>query len=348
MKILMSDVPSTDAALAAEIERLKAAVPKTRDLYREVCALLFFRFGVTPTANRLYQLVRRGSMSTPTEVLAEFWAQLREKSRVRIDRPDLPPEIQAAAGDLVAALWDRSTAAAHAAVQALRVELESEREAGQAAVTAAHEAAARAEAALKESRAALLSANARIQALEQAQAVGDATRRSLEGEIVRLQQENREKDAAQAQARADFARELEKVREDAQRAAERLRAAEKHALMEIERERATSARLLKERDAAARRAEDAEARQQADARALQMHLGDARQRIGMLEGSLDAARRATAGYLEELKALRQQGLAALQDGMAGRNGRRKGEAMAGAARRLARSAGRAYVRKKAI
>src|SRR6202049_4629736 len=104
----MSDVVSQDAALAAEIDRLKAAFPKTRELYREVCALLFFRFGITPTANRLYQLVKRGSMGTPTDVLAEFWSALREKSRVRIEHPDLPAELQSATGELAAALWTRA------------------------------------------------------------------------------------------------------------------------------------------------------------------------------------------------------------------------------------------------
>ncbi|REG48433.1 plasmid replication DNA-binding protein KfrA [Paraburkholderia sp. BL6669N2] len=72
---------------------------KPRELYREVCALLFFRHGIPPTANRLYQLVKRGSMSTPTQVLGEFWAELREKSRVCIDHPDLPADLGAAAGE---------------------------------------------------------------------------------------------------------------------------------------------------------------------------------------------------------------------------------------------------------
>lgn len=58
--------------------------PDTQALYREVCVLLFFRHGITPTANKLYQLVRKGSMSAPTEALRTFWADLREKSRVRI------------------------------------------------------------------------------------------------------------------------------------------------------------------------------------------------------------------------------------------------------------------------
>jgi hypothetical protein len=116
----------------------------------------------------------------------------------------------------------------------------------------------------------------------------------------------------------DFARELEKLREDAQRAEERLRAAEKRALMEIERERATNVRLLREREEVVRRAEHSEARLHADVQALQTQLGDARQQVGVLEGSLDAVRRANAGYVEELKTLRQQHLASLPGGTAGR------------------------------
>jgi hypothetical protein len=113
----MSDVLSPDAALTTEIARLKATHSNTRELYREVRALLFFRFGITPTANRLYQLVRKGSMGTPTEVLAEFWRELREKSRVKLDHPDLPTELRDAAGTLLATLWERAAATAHAVLE---------------------------------------------------------------------------------------------------------------------------------------------------------------------------------------------------------------------------------------
>src|SRR6202521_1381528 len=148
MSDVVSAVVSQDAALAAEIERLKAAHPKTRELYREVCALLFFRYGITPTANRLYQLVKRGSMGTPTQVLGEFWTELREKSRVRIDHPDLPADLQAAAGELVATLWTRSTASAQAALETLRTETEAETVAAQGAVTSLQAELARTETAL--------------------------------------------------------------------------------------------------------------------------------------------------------------------------------------------------------
>src|SRR3546814_3870986 len=79
----------------------------------EVCALLFFRYGVTPTANKLFQLVRKGSMSAPTEALSKFWEDLREKSRTRIEHPDLPDALKSVAGELVASLWTNAQAAAH-------------------------------------------------------------------------------------------------------------------------------------------------------------------------------------------------------------------------------------------
>jgi hypothetical protein len=101
-----------DNQIAADIEALRARCTDTRELYREVCALLFFRYGITPTANRLYQYVRKGSMSTPAQVLAAFWEDLRQRTRVRIDRPDLPEDLRELAGELVLQLWGRAQAAA--------------------------------------------------------------------------------------------------------------------------------------------------------------------------------------------------------------------------------------------
>jgi len=169
----MSEPPSDDARLAAEIERLKAQFPKTRELYREVCALLFFRFGITPTANRLYQLVHRGSMGTPTAVLSEFWAELREKSRVRIEHPDLPVEVRDAAGELVATLWSRATAAANAALDGLRTDVQAQQREAQESARRRDADLARTETALEQRTAALLAAQVRIHELEQALVLAD-------------------------------------------------------------------------------------------------------------------------------------------------------------------------------
>ena len=45
------------------------------------------------------------------EALARFWETLREKSRVRIEHPDLPQPLQAAAGEMVGTLWQQAQAA---------------------------------------------------------------------------------------------------------------------------------------------------------------------------------------------------------------------------------------------
>ncbi|TFE36429.1 DNA-binding protein [Paraburkholderia dipogonis] len=285
----MNDVLSPDVALVAEIDRLKAAFPKTRELYREVCALLFFRFGITPTANRLYQLVKRGSMSTPTQVLGEFWTELREKSRVRIDHPDLPADLGAAAGELVATLWQRASASAEAALGALREELEAQRVEAQQAVTAARDELGRAETALEQRTAALLAAQVEIRELEKAQVEGHAQRQSLEAELARLRDALAGRDRELVEVREGFSRDLEKLRDAAQRAEDRLRASEKRALLEIDRERNIAAKLQKEVDDAARRAErkDADHRRAVDT--LQAQLGDARHQTGVLQGRLDAA-----------------------------------------------------------
>src|SRR3546814_9934483 len=79
-KISMTASVINDAALSRDIETLRERFTQTQELYREVCALLFFRYGVTPTANKLYQLVRKGSMSAPTDALSTFWEDLRDRS----------------------------------------------------------------------------------------------------------------------------------------------------------------------------------------------------------------------------------------------------------------------------
>lgn len=107
-----------------EVERLREQCSNTRELYREVCALLFFRYGVTPTTNKLYQLVRKGSMSVPTEVLSTFWKELREKSKIKIEQPDLPEDLSNLTGELIAKIWDKAQLEANESLQTLREEVE--------------------------------------------------------------------------------------------------------------------------------------------------------------------------------------------------------------------------------
>jgi hypothetical protein len=316
-----SNLPSDDARLAAEIDRLKAAFPKTRELYREVCALLFFRFGQAPTANRLYQLVRRGSMGTPAAVLGEFWAELREKSRVRIEHPDLPADLRDAAGELVATLWTRATASAQAELDALRAEVEGERTAAEQRVAAARAELGRTETALEQRTAALLAAQVEVRALEKAQAEGQAARQAMEADIVRLKSEAAARDRELEQVREGFSRDLEKLRETAERAGERLHATEKRALLEIDRERGAAAKLHKEVDETTMRAEKRDADHRRAIEALQAQLGDARHQAGVLQGRLEAVQATNVTLQQQLAALRR---ADVREAGPGRPGRAKG------------------------
>jgi chromosome segregation ATPase len=236
----MPEPVSDDARLAAEIDRLKAEFPKTRELYREACALLFFRFGITPTANRLYQLVHRGSMSTPTAVLSEFWADLREKSRVRIEHPDLPAEVTQAAGELVAALWSRATAAANAALDALRAEVEAQQQDARQSVAALQADLARTETALEQRTSALLTAQVRIHDLEQSLAAAEAARTALDAELAQLRQASRDRETTRTRTQAALTSERDRLRADLELADTHRQASEKHTTLEIERERATT------------------------------------------------------------------------------------------------------------
>src|SRR5258705_3028349 len=306
--VLPDAVPAVrpdEARLAAEIDRLKVQFPKTRELYREVCALLFFRFGQTPTANRLYQLVKRGSRGTPAAVLGEFGAELVEKSRVRIEHPDLPADLRDAAGELVATLWTRATASAQAELDRLRAEVEAQRTDAEQRVAAARGELERTETALEQRTAALLAAQVEVRELEKAQAEGHAARQALEAEIVRLKSETASRGRELDKVREGFSRDLDKLRETAERADERLRATEKRALLEIDRERGTATKLQKELDEATRRADRREAEQRRAVEALQAQLGDARHQAGVLQGRLDTVRATNATLQQQLAARRE-------------------------------------------
>lgn len=301
----MSDLLPDETRLAAEIDRLKAEFPKTRELYREVCALMFFRFGITPTANRLYQLVRRGSMGTPTAVLGEFWAELREKSRVRIEHPDLPADLGAAAGELVATLWARATASAATALDALRDEVEHVRADAQQSVAAARDELGRVETALEQRTAALLAAQVEVRELEKAQAEGHAQRQALEAELGRMSAALAARDRELVEVREGFSRDLEKQREAAERAEDRLRASEKRALLEIDRERGTATKLQKELDEAIRRADRKDDEHRRASETLQVQLGETRHQAGVLQGRLDAVQGENLRLQEETMKARE-------------------------------------------
>lgn len=308
----METAIANENQLIAEIDRLREQFPQTQELYREVCALLFFRYGTTPTANKLYQLVRKGSMSAPAEALSKFWSDLREKSRTRIEHPDLPETIKNATGEFAVALWATAQEQANQSLAAYRQDADAVVADAKAAHAAAESERDMAVAALEKSQAAAVEYQAKISELEQLAAALKATNESLDKQLAAAKSENLAIYERLEAARQDFGRQLERLREAASQAEERFQSMEKRSLLEIDRERQASTRLQKELDGARTEMNHLGERHRNEIEAFQAQIGNLRQQLGSLEGKLHETAESKKELTDEIKALtsRAQELAA--------------------------------------
>ncbi|GAD22058.1 DNA-binding protein [Acidovorax sp. MR-S7] len=237
---------SQELEIQAEVEALRERFSDTKTLYREVCALLFFRHGITPTASKLYQHVRKGSMSAPAEALAKFWEELRDKARVEIDHPDLPDALKQAAGQAVSVLWTQATELAREELTAIRVETRAEVQSAQASLEEVQQrntdlktqiqAAQEKVAELADQ---LQSLGAELEQERRTHAAATARGEALSRQVDELKLE-------QAKSRQHFSAELEKGRAAIDEAAQRATEAEHRALREIDRERTARAQADKQ------------------------------------------------------------------------------------------------------
>jgi len=307
-------LPVAEARLQSEIDALRVQYPETQDLYREVCVLLFFRHGMTPTANKLYQLVRKGSMSAPAEALTRFWETLREKSRIRIEHPDLPDPLRDAAGEIVGALWQHAQAASQDALKHLQ---EESRANVLAAEGAAQSAIAKAQAADE----ALGTVRAQLQANQETLTTAQAELARAQGEISALQRQvdagtaqHRELQATLNSTQRRFTEELEQQRKVATATEERHAGDMRRALLDVDRERGNAVKLQKDLDQARRlfidqtelhRQQMADKQQQAEV--LRHRLGELEVSFAELRGQRDLLLRDVEGLklrLERLPAVK--------------------------------------------
>jgi len=295
---------STEAKIIAEIEALKAHDLDTQDLYREVCTILFFRYGITPTANKLYQYVRKGSMSAPAEALARFWSELREKSRVRIEHPDLPEGLKAVAGELVASLWSQAQTCAQDSLVVFRQEAQDKVTESLKTVATADQARIAAEANSNQTQKALSVANERILDLERDLAGERARAKSLEQQIESTRHQQTTLEVALADARKDYSVELEKYRQELRRTEERLDANEKRALLEIDHERQMTLKAQRELLQLRTSSLENEEQLRIQLASSKAELANVRQMLGVAEGKQDELRAGNEKQLEELAALR--------------------------------------------
>ena len=297
---------NTEQLLLQDIERLRGQFPQTQELYREVCTLLFFRYGTTPTANKLYQYVKRGSMSAPAEALNRFWENLRKKSRVTIAHPDLPEDLRVAAGTLTATLWVAAQAQAQSSLAIFKIDAQSKVDAANVlADTAVHEKNLLQQA-HETLQLELAEAQQQTSSVKQEVAVLFAANTSLESQLLDSKAEIAAHQQRFDSARREHVDELEKLRNATQLAEERFRSMEQRSLLEIDRERTATNKLQKTLDGERATVVATAERHRAELNALQARMGDLRQNIGVLEGTVQAYATARDQAIAQLQATQIQ------------------------------------------
>jgi chromosome segregation ATPase len=292
--------------IQAEVEALKVRFSDTKTVYREVCALLFFRYGITPTTNKLYQYVRKGTMSTPAEVLAKFWDDLRSKARVEIEHPDLPEAVRTTAAEAIAGIWRHASNAARRELDAMRIELQTEGERLRQELSAARQDASAARDDLQRRQAELAAAyqlnDAHREELE-------VERRAHAGTAARLQEAQLQLDQGRLQqqkAQEAFSADLAKARQAVETADARAGAAEKRALLEIDQERQTRAKAEKLVDSLRTRLTQAEADERSDRVEHAQSLGQLQGRLANAEAKAEELKQAKLALEAELSSLRPE------------------------------------------
>lgn len=245
----MVDHDNIESALQADVENLRKRHPRTAELYREVCVVMFFRYGMTPTTNKLYQLVRKGSMSVPTEALRAFWADLRRAAKVNIEHAGLPEDLAQAAGELVAKLWVSAQGAAGKSFDELRQVALLERDAAIRETQSMREQIDAMGRELEQSQSRLDLALTEAAGLREEAAVAAAAAVGMTARLSEARQAAEEGSRRLEAIRVAHAEEIERITARIAQAEERYVAQEKRALVEIDRERMAAIRLEKLLDA---------------------------------------------------------------------------------------------------
>lgn len=238
----------TALAVQTDIDALRERFPRTADLYREACAVMFFRYGLTPTTNSLYQLVRKGSMSVPAEALRQFWKDLRERARVDLQHADLPDQVKQSAGKLVGEIWTLAREAADESIATLQHGALVERDTALAENVRLEKQAAEISVQLEEVRAQAKLAETTIADLREQLSADAATIRVTTSRLDEARSE-----IAKLGTRIDtmsgaHSREIDTVTVRIVQAEQRYTDLEKRTLVDLDRERTAASKLQKQLD----------------------------------------------------------------------------------------------------
>lgn len=115
-----------DAGIQATLRaRMPIEAPR-KEKTRLAASLLFFEHGIYPSAKVVLAYTQQGSLTDINRDLHEFWQELRDKARVRLDAPYLPEELQDGFADALGRMWELSVTNARACFEAERLDAQNE------------------------------------------------------------------------------------------------------------------------------------------------------------------------------------------------------------------------------
>lgn len=292
------DHPIPNPRLIDEVVALSERIQDNRELVREVASLLF-RSGERPSANRIYQLIRRGSMGTVNDELGKWWDALREKLDIRVTNPNVPPALLTKQGELVGQMWDMAMAKATEEFEIIQAE-------AQARVDAAEVGRSDAEAQARAQKDAADTANVRREEIEQALAAERSAREAALAEVERWRQQSEsvaldmerarsEYTVNMERAQAEFSAQLEAQRTALERTERQFDDMRKQNMLEIDAIRTRNVEIRE----ALKKSEDTVVRLQDNELALHRRLNEQTGEIARLTGTVaDLAARLEAVQLD--------------------------------------------------
>lgn len=270
----------TAAAMQADIDALRDRFPRTADLYREACGVMFFRYGLTPTANALYQLVRKGSMSVPTEALRRFWSDLRERAKVDLPHADLPDQVKHSAGRLIGEIWSLAREAADESIATLRQSAVAERKAALAENAGLQEQTVRLSAQLEDANARATSAAATIAQQREELIAGAAIQGETQSRLVESRAEIERLQGLIDSMSAAHGTEIDRITGRVLQAEQRYIELEKRTLVDLDRERTAASKLQRQLDSERKGSVARFEEQQGQVQAAQFQLAKQSQELG--------------------------------------------------------------------
>lgn len=113
----------TEEAIRAALAPRLAMAKTRQEKSREAATVLFFGYGIYPSAKTVHGYTQHGSLTDINADLREFWTDLREKTRVKIDAPALPDELLAQFSQSLVSIWDLAMGKAQATLDGERQEV---------------------------------------------------------------------------------------------------------------------------------------------------------------------------------------------------------------------------------